>query len=217
MSLPESVLDFIRQNSRADLSSVSLSYSSKFSPYNAIVRCRGNVLSYGLSREWEMVDDDIVLGLLQSLAVRLLKLKRAASINMDLYINFIKSINISAPRTVTDPVLEQIFEAVNQKYFEGLIAKPNFAWHNSVRRLASYNYHTDTISVSDVFIGHDDVIGYLLYHEVLDKKLKFSSSMLRATHHSRRFRDLEEAYESSDLLEKKIKIILANYRRLSHV
>lgn len=186
---------------------ITIKYSSKFNPYNASVRKSGKTLKFSLSREWKGVSSEISLGLLQSLASKVLKLNRKTT-NIDLYNNFIRSLHISCPKTENDAGLEESFNKVNEKYFSGIMEKPNFAWHSSVRRLASYNYHTDTLSVSDVFREQRDIIDYLIYHELLHKKLKYSSAKSKTIHHSRLFRRMEKQFENAELLEKEIRKVL---------
>ncbi len=207
MSLQDSLEDFLRKQGCTAMA--SLKYSRRLGDYNANVRKRGSSLSFHLSAEWKSVGDEIVLGLLQSLSCRLLKIKNG-SINIDLYNNFIRSLHLSQAKTNKDPFLEESFNRVNEKYFEGLVEKPNFGWHNSLRRLASYNYQTDTVSVSRVFQNRGDIIDYLMYHELLHKKLKYSSRGSRTMHHSGLFRNMERKFENAELLEKEIRKVLRN-------
>jgi predicted metal-dependent hydrolase len=83
---------------------------------------------------------------------------------------------------------------------------PNLVWgSDSRRRLATYDYHTDTVKVSTFFQkARQEIIDYLVYHELLHKKLKFSSSGSRSIHHSHEFRHLESEFENAALLEKEI-------------
>ncbi len=187
----------------------AISYSGKFSAYNANVRKRGNELEFSLSREWKTVSDEIILGLLQSLASRVLK-KSFSSTSIDLYHNFIRNLQRSTPRTKSDDYLEKAFNRINEKYFDGILEPPNFSWHSSTRRLASYDHHSDTLSVSDVFRCHDDIVDYLVYHELLHKKLKFSGKGRRTIHHSSAFRKLESLYQGREVMERKISSIIRN-------
>jgi predicted metal-dependent hydrolase len=211
MSLVDMISQFIDQNSGSH--EVSISYSGKFSPYNARVIKRGKSLQFNLSRDWENVSDMIVLGLLESLTTKILKIKNHKSTNIDLYHNFVKSLHLATPKTRNDDYLKASFERVNSKFFEGLLDLPNFAWHSSIRRLATYDHHTDTLSVSQVFKGRDDLIDFLVYHELLHKKLKFSGSGLRTTHHGKKFRELEEQYPGHDELEKQLVTVIRSYKR----
>lgn len=195
---------------------IGIHYSKKFRPYNARARKTAGRLEFSLSHEWKPVSDEIKLGLLQSLAAKIIKLEIKQTTNIDLYNNFIRSLHLSSPKTHTDPELEEAFSRVNEKYFNGLIEKPNFAWHSSTRRLASYDYHTDTISASDVFKGRANIIDYLMYHEILHKKLKYTDSRktdsTKTTHHSPVFKKMEKSYENAEALEKEIRGIIRKYK-----
>ena len=181
---------------------VKVRFSEKFSPYNANVRKRGDLLTFSFSREWKNVSSEISIGLVQELFLKILN-RKGSTINVDLYNAFVKKLYLSADVGETDSRLQHVFEKVNSQYFHGSMDRPNLKWGlNSKTKLATYDYHTDTINVSKVFRNADEkLLGYLLYHEMLHKKLKFSS---RNVHHSREFRILEKAYEDRDEMEKKL-------------
>ncbi|MBI2575461.1 hypothetical protein HYV82_06275 [Candidatus Woesearchaeota archaeon] len=214
-ALIDSINEFLPQGTKPQ---VSIRYSGKFSPYSANVRKTGNILVFSLSSEWKGISEEIVAGLLQSLAAKVFRIKAKPTTSIDLYNNFIRSLHISQPKTKSDPELEAAFDRVNVKYFDGLIEKPNFAWHNSARRLASYDYHTDTISVSQVFRGNEELIDYLMYHELLHKKLKYADSRKsgsgRTTHHSHKFRNMEKGFENAEEMEKRISAVVRKYRMM---
>ncbi|MBI3033784.1 M48 family metallopeptidase [Candidatus Woesearchaeota archaeon] len=191
--------------------SLSVRYSGRFKPYNANVRKSGSHLEFNLSREWKSVSDEIVLGLLQSLAARILRAGFKTA-NMDIYNNFVRSLHLSYPKAATDPCLAESFRRVNSKYFDGLLEITNFAWHSSLRRLASYDYQTDTISVSGVFRGMDELIDYLIYHELLHKKLKYHNAGGRSIHHSAIFRQMERKFENQELIERQISRMIRNQK-----
>jgi predicted metal-dependent hydrolase len=71
--------------------------------------------------------------------------------------------------------LEAIFEDLNQKYFWGLLARPNMTWSRSTARnlLGHYDPAHNAIVVSKIF-DHPRVpkyaIEYLVYHEMLHLK-----------------------------------------------
>ncbi len=185
-----------------------IKYSSKFSDYNANVRRYGNVITFGLSRKWKLISREIVVGLLQDLMVRLFKDKRK-TLNIDLYNNFVRSIHLSVPKTESDPILKESFDRVNAKYFLGNAELANLRWGNySRRKLASYNYHTDTITVSRCFQNaRHELVDYLIFHELLHKQLKFKGSG-RTLHHSKEFRELERSFEGHEGLEKELNKIV---------
>jgi len=184
---------------------IEIKYSRKFRPYNANVRKTGNVLQFNFSREWKSVNQEITIGLIQDLLLRILK-KKSTTTNIDLYNHFIKNLHISAAKTEIDEGLQKIFDAVNDEYFNNSIDLPNLRWGLAGKtKLATYDYHTDTISVSRIFReAEEDVIAYLLYHEMLHKKMKFSSSSGRSIHHSKQFKDLEKKFAKRDEMEQKL-------------
>lgn len=208
----------------------SIVYSGKFKPYNATVRKRGSQLQFNFSRSWQDVSDEIVIGLIQSLLLKILRrdsnLAAAArkkgklqSLNMQLYEDFIKGVSdVAATDGGSDEKLRQSFDRVNQKYFLGLMDQPNLKWgSDSFRKLACFEYHTNSISVSTLFSeAPERLLDYLMYHELLHKKLKFSSSNGRALHHSSNFREMESKFECSETIEGELNsFIRANYRRRS--
>ena len=208
---------------------VHLRYSGKFKPYNATVRKVGSTLYFNLSRSWKSTSEEIVIGLIQHLLVKILRRERLAaakndsrkisSLNMQLYDDFIKGISevaaVNNGSGSRDEVLEASFARVNEKYFLGIADKPNLKWGlGSFRKLASYDYHTNTITVSSLFRdAPQQLLDYLMYHELLHKKLKFSSSNGRVRHHSSEFRRLELDFESSSTIEQELNLFLRSSRR----
>ncbi len=193
---------------------VQLRFSRKFSPYNANVRKAGSMLLFSFSQEWNSVSEEISIGLIQGLLLKILKRKAKETVNTELYSSFVKNLHLSAKKTETDERLKELFDKVNCAYFSGSVELANLRWGlSSRRRLATYDYHTDTISVSRVFKEADDeLLSYLLYHEMLHKKLKFRSGIGRSVHHSRQFRELETAFENSEAMEKQLQAFLRKRR-----
>lgn len=192
-----------------------LRYSGRFKDFNSIVRKKGNALSFRLSRRWLEVDREIVIGLLQSLLLKILEEKSAPTMNMELYESFVRNIHLAAPVANSDPRLEQAFARVNERYFQGLVAKPAMVWgKDSFRKLASYDYHTDTVTVSSLFRASPErVLEYLLYHELLHKWLKFRSREGRSVHHTAEFRRRERQFENSAGAEKEVHAEIRRMRR----
>ncbi len=209
---------------------VQLHYSGKFKPYNATIRKFGSSLQFSLSRSWKGVSEEIVIGLIQHLLVKILRKekfvaaaakngKKINSLNMQLYDDFIKGISevaaVDNGSGSSDEVLESSFSRVNGKYFLGIADKPNLRWGiNSFRKLASYDYHTNTITVSSLFAdAPQQLLDYLIYHELLHKKLKFSSSGNgRAVHHSSEFRALEKNFDGSGTIEHELNAFIRGSR-----
>ena len=152
---------------------ISIVYSGRFSDYNAHVKLSRKRLEFKVSKRWQQVSDEIVIGLLQTLMNKIFKTK-VKTINIELYDEFLKNIHLSVPKLRQDPILLESFNRVNEKYFLHSIEIPNLEWgNNSKTKLGSYDFHTDTISISTIFHGHDELLDYVMYHELLHKKLKF--------------------------------------------
>ena len=206
-----------------------LRYSGKFKPYNATVRKIGSTLYFNLSVSWKNVSDEIVIGLIQHLLVKILRREnffaaalkngrgRLTSLNMQLYDDFIKNISeVVVTSSSSDEKLEASFNRVNEKYFLGLADKPALRWgSDSFRKLASYDYHINTITVSSLFAdAPQQLLDYLLYHELLHKKLKFSSSGNgRAIHHSSEFRTLERQFDGSSTVEDELNAFIRGRKK----
>ena len=193
---------------------ISVKYSDKFKPYNANVKIRGKKLEFNLSKRWRSISKEIQTGLVQSLLLKIFKDKKSTT-NIELYNIFMKKIHLAVPKTKIDPVLEKSFERVNKKYFYELMEKPNLVWGNSsVRKLGSYEYGSDTITISRIFENMDEnLLDYIMYHEVLHKKHKFMSKNGRNYHHTPLFRKKEMEFDDREEIERDLKKIL----RTSHM
>jgi len=195
-------------------------FTSQFNDYNANIRLSNNKIELRLCRKWKQIDKEIVLGLVQSLLLKILKKDRITnntsqrheSINIDLYNNFVKNLHIAAPKNKIDNILLESFNKVNDAYFFSQIECPNLVWGSpSIRKLGSYDYKTDTITISEALRNCEkEMLDYIIYHETLHKKLKFSSKGTKNRFHSREFKDAEKKFNNSEEIERKLKY-LNNY------
>jgi len=198
--------------------SYSLKYSGKFKPYRANVRLRGDDIQLNLSRKWKGVSKDIQIGLIQELLLKIFKKRlnplRINTQSIELYNIFMKKIHIAAPKTDIDPILEESFDRVNGQYFYGLMEKTNLVWgYPSLSKLGSYEYGTDTIMISKVLDDVDNcMVDYIMYHEMLHKKHKFTKKNGRSFHHTSKFRKDEKEFRDSELMEKKLRGLLTRKR-----
>lgn len=184
-----------------------LKYSSKFKPYNANVKLKENTLEFNLSKKWKTISKEIQIGLIQELLTKILKDKKETT-NTELYNIFMKKIHIAIPKTKTDPILEESFNRVNENYFFGLIEKPNLTWHDSFSRLGSYEYGSDTISISKKLKNaREEILDYIMYHEILHKKHKFENKKERTYHHTAKFKRDEKKFKNQERIEKGLKRI----------
>ena len=187
----------------------SIEYSGKFKGYNSNARMnlRNSTIVFGLSKNWRRVDSEIKIGLIQDLMQRMFKQKSRNTLNIELYNKFMQSIALTAPKTKNHPTLEESYLKVNQKYFSGIIDQPNLALADSVSKLGSYDYGTDTITISRILLppsnNNAELLDYVMYHELLHKKLKFSSKQtgLKKRHHTKEFRTKEKQFEDAEQME----------------
>ncbi len=187
-----------------------IKYSRKFKPYNANIKLYRNKLTLNLGREWKTISRDIKIGLIQELLLKLFRGKKE-TYNIKLYNTFIKKLHLIAPKTKSDPELEESFNKINNKYFYGSIEIPNLTWgSNSTTKLGSYEYASDTITISSVLKSRDDLLDYVMYHELLHKKHQFKSKNGRNYHHTALFRKKEKEFENSGLIEQKLKSLRKN-------
>lgn len=183
-----------------------VSYSARFKPYNANVRKHGSRVSFSLSSAWRDVNPEIVIGLLQHLLLKLEGEHHRSTINVDLYNNFVKRLDRTGSIRRWDPELKTIFDEVNLDYFGGAMEAPNLVFEGQARRtLATYNYHDNTIRVSEVFRGAPRrILAFLLYHETLHKLLKYEEKGQRNHHHTTRFRRMEQLFDGYETVDEEI-------------
>ena len=81
--------------------------------------------------------------------------------------------------------LEEVFDALNTRFFGGLLGRPDLTWseHHAKRSLGHYDAAHNTIVVSRVFDRPSSpryAIEYLLYHEMLHLKHPFARAACAA-------------------------------------
>ncbi len=186
-----------------------LEYNRRLAAFNANMRLHRDFLSLHLNLQWKDVDRQIKIGLIQSLLLKVLKEKKHTP-HIDLYTHFIKNIPLFAEKNKTDPLLEASFHRVNQQFFSATLEKPNLQWgRESRRKLAHYNFHDDSITVSKLFqLAPTPVLDYLMYHELLHKYHQFEQKNGRGSFHSRAFREDEKNFPAREEIERELKQIL---------
>ncbi len=95
--------------------------------------------------------------------------------------------------------LDEVFEAVNRRFFHGLLGRPTLTWsaHVAKRMLGHYDAAHNTIVVSRVFDRPGTpryAIEYLLYHEMLHLKHPVRVKAGRRCVHSREFQAEERLF-----------------------
>ncbi|MBN2421561.1 M48 family metallopeptidase [Candidatus Woesearchaeota archaeon] len=180
-------------------------YTDQFNEYGSNIRVYPGRIILKLSKSWRPISEEIRIGLAQELLVKIFKLKKN-TMNMDLYNGFVKNIHIAVPKEEPEERLLDSFNRVNEKYFAGMIDIPNIVWGDfTLRKLGSYDYRKDTITLSRVLEKREDFIDLVMHHELLHKKHKFNSKNGRSLHHSSKFRKEEHSFENYDELEEELK------------
>jgi predicted SprT family Zn-dependent metalloprotease len=188
-------------------------YSRAFKGYNANVKYNMQQIEFRLSHEWKEVSDEITIGLIQLLFLKIYKQKKK-TVNIDLYNAFVKKLATYSPTTEKDPELEESFKRVNKEYFNEMMDQPNLVWGgSSYSKLGSYEYTTNTITISNIFQHHSELLDYIMYHELLHKKLKFYNKNGRSFHHTTKFRQLEKQFKNPNI-EKDLEKFLKRHRLL---
>jgi predicted metal-dependent hydrolase len=106
--------------------------------------------------------------------------------------------------------LDEVFEAVNRRFFFGLLGRPTLTWsaHVARRMLGHYDAAHNTIVVSRVFDRPGTpryAIEYLLYHEMLHLKHPVRVRAGRRCVHSREFQAEERLFPELELAKAYLK------------
>lgn len=97
--------------------------------------------------------------------------------------------------------LEKVFEKVNRDYFQGQLEKPQLSWSvkRSYRRLGTYSAQLDQVTVSRALDNREIpayVLEYIMYHELLHKKLGVQRANSGKRNHTKAFKALEMRFKN---------------------
>lgn len=106
--------------------------------------------------------------------------------------------------------LPALFREINEEYFKGEMSQPRLTWsaRGSLRRLGTYQPDGDTISISRRLDNRDVpkiLVAYVLYHEMLHKKLGLKEVNGRRYAHTSAFRKLEKQFKGCEEAERIMK------------
>lgn len=176
-----------------DSRDTSLEYSGRFTAYNGNVRMTRWSVEVRLAKEWRDKDEDVQLGIIESLLSKLFR-KKAKTPRMALYQDFLLYIGRESEKVVEDEVLMASFERVNRKYFNGEMELPSIKWgRDSFSKLGHYHYASDTVLLSTV-LHEQRFLDYVMYHELLHKKHGLTKG---GRAHTKAFRLDEAKYEEA--------------------
>ncbi len=96
--------------------------------------------------------------------------------------------------------LEELFDELNARYFDGTLARPHLVWsqRTAQRTFGNYKPVTDTITLSrrlDDPAVPRGVVAFVLYHEMLHKAMGVKKNKGRRYVHTPDFRRRERAFE----------------------
>ncbi len=102
--------------------------------------------------------------------------------------------------------LETGFNQINATYFNGNLARPNLTWGQRMtyRKYGHYDFLRDTIMISKSLDARDVpayVVDFVLYHEMLHKRLGVEVRSGRRYAHTPEFRKLEKEFAQFDAAE----------------
>jgi predicted metal-dependent hydrolase len=108
--------------------------------------------------------------------------------------------------------LDEVFEALNIRFFHGLLGRPQLTWseHRAKRLLGHYDAAHNTIMVSRVFDRRNTpryAIEYLMYHEMLHLKHPVKTRNGRRCVHSREFQAEENLFPELDKAKAYLKTL----------
>lgn len=195
---------------------LEIKYHGNLKGYNASIRKTHTVITFTLSKKFETCEDEVQIGVMQYLLNKLNKTKIRTD-NIDFYHSFIKKMSELAPITKNDPILEQSYMRMNERFFSGMMTRPNLLWGgDNFRLLGTYTYGTDSIMISSILEHADqDTLDYVVYHEMLHKKHKFNHTGSQTRSHTKSFRQDEAKFKRQDKKdpENALKLYLRSARR----
>ena len=185
---------------RREIPELKLVYSGRFKNYNATVNIRSQfgairVLEFRLAKSLKECDESIQIGVIQHLLNKVYGTDKK-TLEQDLYEGFIDKVTRYAPQQESDPELVELFEKLNDAYFSSLLEQPSLRYGKPATTvLGNYNYTTDTVTISPILREREDLLAFVVYHELLHKKHGVTKSKTgRSMYHTPAFRRDEKLY-----------------------
>jgi hypothetical protein len=114
--------------------------------------------------------------------------------------------------------LVEVFERVNHEYFQGGLNQPQLTWSQkrSYRRLGTYSAQLDLVTISRA-LDHADyptyAIDFIMYHELLHKKMGVQRANSGKRNHTKLFKDLEKRYKFFEQANEFIKTLAPSRKK----
>ncbi|GIU81313.1 MAG: hypothetical protein D6687_06750 [Acidobacteria bacterium] len=200
--------------SRNQISSIQVS----FYPYSQIkhtLRIRSGKVIVRIANSFQNAPIEVQKALASILIAKLLK-KPVSSDEKKLYLNFVASLKKTIPqsgRRNLKPAkgkfydLEEIFDRLNEKYFQNTLSKPILGWstRKTSRKLGRYDFVNKTLIVNSALDDSkvpDYVVEMIVYHEMLHMKHSFRKGKNgKKCFHTAAFREEEKKFEHFEKAE----------------
>jgi hypothetical protein len=194
--------------------SSTIHYSGKFTPYNARVQYSNIHFDFRLSKKWKSADKEIVLGLIQSLFLKIFRDKKK-TFNTELYHAFIRKLPHTTPPKESDSQLIESFNRINETYLQNPIEQPTLVWGTaSTTKLGHYDLHTDKIVISTIFKESPlHLLDYVMYHEMLHKKHQYKRAGNRSHFHTSAFKKDEKRFQNATICEQELTSFIRKTKR----
>jgi predicted metal-dependent hydrolase len=187
----------------------------RFTSLNTTIRLREGRLIVRLSDLLEHAPEGIHRAIAHILLAKLYR-KPIAPLYADKYRRYTQSEAVSKQAERISSAqghfynLDEVFEAVNRRFFFGLLGRPTLTWsaHAARRMLGHYDAAHNTIVVSRVFDRPSTpryAIEYLLYHEMLHLKHPVRVRAGRRCVHSKEFQAEERLFPELELAREYLK------------
>jgi hypothetical protein len=109
--------------------------------------------------------------------------------------------------------LAAAFDRVNRRYFGGVMSRPHLAWNDTFtrRKLGHYDFVRDAVMISTSFDRAsvpEFLVDYIVYHELLHKKLGARWQNGRRMVHTPEFKRQERKFERAAEAEARLKTLV---------
>lgn len=210
------------KKSEIDCLNYELIYSKRFKSYNGNIeyKSKNNLLKVKLSYNYKKVGNPIKKGIIRVLFRKIVKkipsMKKVSlrikenfnqlTMEEEIYYNFIKTIGqYTKSNKEEDKDLIDSFNRVNHDYFNDIMNKPKLFWSSKLKTtLGYYEYSTDTIKINSKLKGKNELLDFIMYHELLHKKHKFKNG-LRKHAHTKMFKHDEKKFKNYKEIIKKLR------------
>ncbi|MEM2115386.1 MAG: SprT-like domain-containing protein [Candidatus Woesearchaeota archaeon] len=211
MTNTEYIRTYILKKIESEIDDLQINVIFSGRNFNISLIKKQKTLTIRIGRRWKNISEKIIIGGIELLLKKIFKGYEINKDLVELYDSFIKNLSDLETVKYTDDRLKHLYEELNLKYFNNELSETNLIWKGKSKSIvATYNYLTNTIKINEKFKNaSDEVLKYILYHEMLHKYLKFHGTE-RKIHHTKQFTMLEKSYPNAEKLEKEIKKILKN-------